>query len=341
MQIICPTCSTAYDVQPGALGESGRSVRCARCRTVWLATSVAEPAPAEAPVAAVDIDWPIEEPSPGAADPALAKQGTPSGEFDWSIDAPKADDETPAPEQDGASAGPGAADENAAQAAADAAFLAEPDPIAEAEAPPLVPGPEPVKPPAVEHHAPDPENIETIAARRARQQAKGKWHLPKLHWPKWHWPKWKRRLPRPGLPAVTVALVASLAALLVWRSDVVRMVPQSASLFGAVGLPVNVRGLVFENTRTTGEVQQGMPVLIIEGSILNVTTRTVEVPRLRFAVRNGAGHEVYAWTSVTGRSILAPGERAAFRTRLASPPPDARDVIVRFFNRRDFLAGMH
>ena len=43
---------------------------------------------------------------------------------------------------------------------------------------------------------------------------------------------------------------------------------------------------------------------------------------------------------MTGRSILAPGETAAFRTRLASPPADGRDVIVRFFNRRDLLAGM-
>jgi hypothetical protein len=42
---------------------------------------------------------------------------------------------------------------------------------------------------------------------------------------------------------------------------------------------------------------------------------------------------------VTARSILAPGETAAFRTRLASPPAEGRDVIVRFFNRRDLLAG--
>jgi len=57
-------------------------------------------------------------------------------------------------------------------------------------------------------------------------------------------------------------------------------------------------------------------------------------------MRNGAGHEIYAWTTVTGRSILAAGETAPFRTRLGSPPADGRDVIVRFFNRRDLLAGM-
>ena len=36
MQILCPNCATAYDVQPAALGASGRSVRCVRCRNVWF-----------------------------------------------------------------------------------------------------------------------------------------------------------------------------------------------------------------------------------------------------------------------------------------------------------------
>jgi hypothetical protein len=38
--------------------------------------------------------------------------------------------------------------------------------------------------------------------------------------------------------------------------------------------------------------------------------------------------------------VLAPGETLAFRSRLASPPPEAHDVLVRFFNRRDRVAGI-
>jgi hypothetical protein len=147
-------------------------------------------------------------------------------------------------------------------------------------------------------------------------------------------------LRRPGVPAAIVALAAILVGLVVWRVQVVQAVPQTASLFSAIGLPINLRGLAFDNVRTTGEVHDGVPVLIVEGSIVNVTNKTVEVPRLRFAMRNRTGQEIYAWTSVTGRSILAPGETATFRTRLASPPADGREVIVRFFHRRDFLAGM-
>ena len=64
------------------------------------------------------------------------------------------------------------------------------------------------------------------------------------------------------------------------------------------------------------------------------------MPRLRFSLRNRSGHEIYTWTAQPGRSLLPPGETLAFRSRLASPPADGHDVMVRFFNRRDLVAGL-
>jgi predicted Zn finger-like uncharacterized protein len=345
MQIVCPSCTTAYDLSPTALGDTGRSVRCARCRNVWFATPTAEPV--ETPVAAMAaVAGDQSIPDAPAADAAVAEQGTPSGEFEWSLEQTPVENEAGEPDTANASDPAPAADTNATQDSVDALWsAAETETIVEAEAPSLVPAlegdkiakpaPHDAEPHAAEPH-PTPENIETVAARRAQRLAKrSKWKLSQ-----WKLPGWRPRLAWPGMPATIVALALTVAGLMVWRSDVVRAVPQTASLFRAIGLPVNLRGLVFENVRTTGELHEGVPVLIIEGTIANVAGKSVEVPRLRFAMRNHAGHEVYAWTSVTGRSILAPGETAAFRTRLASPPADGRDVIVRFFNRRDFLAGM-
>jgi hypothetical protein len=82
-----------------------------------------------------------------------------------------------------------------------------------------------------------------------------------------------------------------------------------------------------------------MQLLIVEGTIASVSRRTVEVPRLRFSVRNNAGQEVYAWTALPERSVLAPGQTMTFRSRLASPPHDTRDILVRFLNRRDLVAS--
>jgi hypothetical protein len=59
------------------------------------------------------------------------------------------------------------------------------------------------------------------------------------------------------------------------------------------------------------------------------------VPRLRFVVRNDSGNDIYTWTALPTRSLLSPGEALAFASKLASPPPETHDVLVRFFNRHD------
>src|ERR1700710_324730 len=37
MHIICPHCTTSYAIDPATLGPAGRTVRCSRCKEVWLA----------------------------------------------------------------------------------------------------------------------------------------------------------------------------------------------------------------------------------------------------------------------------------------------------------------
>jgi len=56
-------------------------------------------------------------------------------------------------------------------------------------------------------------------------------------------------------------LFAVNAALLGWRRDVVRIMPQTASLYAAIGLPVNLRGLAFTRWRHQG-IHDGVPVLL-------------------------------------------------------------------------------
>jgi hypothetical protein len=140
-------------------------------------------------------------------------------------------------------------------------------------------------------------------------------------------------------PRAIAVLAVILFALVVMRDHVARAMPQTASLYAHLGLPVNLRGLAFEAVRASVEQQDGVSVLVIEGAVRNVARESVEVPRLRFAMRNSAGAEVYSWTSVPERPVLPPGEAQSFRTRLASPPADSKDVYVRFFQRRDIVAA--
>jgi len=81
-------------------------------------------------------------------------------------------------------------------------------------------------------------------------------------------------------------------------------------------------------------------LLVVEGAIVNDSKRTVEVPRLRFAIRDQDDHEIYSWTALPANNVLLAGEALPFRTRLASPPREGQQVLVRFFNRRDLAAGI-
>lgn len=142
-----------------------------------------------------------------------------------------------------------------------------------------------------------------------------------------------------GLPTACAAMGALVLALMIWRSDMVRLLPQTASFYKMAGLEVNLRGLTFKDVKLSSETVDGKQVLVIEGVIVGQGKKPLDIPRLRFAVRDAQGAEIYAWNTVLEQTVLQPGERAFFRSRLASPPPEGRNIDVRFFNRRDIAGG--
>jgi hypothetical protein len=183
------------------------------------------------------------------------------------------------------------------------------------DAPSLVPS---IESPAHPDAATDSDEIENFAARRKRLQARRRQARRSSRW-----------------TALILVLFAFNVALVGARSEVVRFFPQTASLFAAVGLPVNLRNLKFENMRISKEAQEGLSSLVVEGTIVSVSNRPSEVPRLRFSARDSAAQEVYTWTAMPGRGIVGPGEKLDFRTRFVSPPDNAVDLLVRFVNAQD------
>ena len=145
-------------------------------------------------------------------------------------------------------------------------------------------------------------------------------------------------MPSVGLPTACTAMGALILGLMIWRTDVVRLLPQTATFYRMAGLEVNLRGLTFKDIKISNETVDGKPVLVIEGMIVGESKKPVELPRLRFSVRDAQGTEIYAWNAVLEQPLLKPGERAYFKSRLASPPPEGRNIDIRFFNKRD-LAG--
>jgi hypothetical protein len=175
--------------------------------------------------------------------------------------------------------------------------------------------------------ASQPDRVQkTVTVRRARRSRS------------WR-PAFAFRVPAVSPTTVCAAMGALVLALVIWRADVVRLLPQTAALYRIVGLEVNLRGLVFKDVKVTTESVEGKQVLVIEGVILGQAKKPVELPRLRFSVRDAQGAEIYAWNAVLEQPVLKPGEKAWFKSRLASPPPEGRNIDVRFFNKRDIAAG--
>jgi predicted Zn finger-like uncharacterized protein len=149
-----------------------------------------------------------------------------------------------------------------------------------------------------------------------------------------------RKSSRKGLGVAALAAAAALVVLAIAaRATVVRAIPDLAGLYAAIGLPVNLRGLEFRDVRTTSETQDGIAVLVIEGEVANIAKHAVEVPRVRLAVLGTGGQELYSWTALLPRSTLSEDEKVSFRSRLASPPPEGREVLVRFLTRSDLTNG--
>jgi predicted Zn finger-like uncharacterized protein len=317
MLLVCPNCATSYQIDTASFGSAGRSVRCVRCRSTWFASN---PGAITAIARTHRQDVADFTAATSVADLAAAAEATdlPVVESAPSIDPAVAEDaaahDQPAPD-------PVSYDEispSPAEPASDSpAPVLEHAEIIETHAPPGE------SPPAVE--AREPANVESVAARRVRRRPAR---------------QQRSRWARSGLPTLILGLLAINIGLIAWRTDIVRWFPQTASLYASIGLPVNLRGLAFVDIVTRKASEDGVQVLIVEGFIRNETRRTAQVPRLRFAVRNDSGHEIYSWTAQPARSAIPAGTTLPFRSRLASPPPETHEILVRFYNRRDLVAGI-
>jgi predicted Zn finger-like uncharacterized protein len=293
MHIICPHCTTSYAIDLATLGVAGRTVRCSRCKEVWLAR----------PEDAIDAAAPVAAMA-GAGEPAAAQASA----APWDARAAAGnsqEQEIPVVESPSISSDwPASADANGAPQATGTNWPSvAKDDLADAAA----------------ARPPKPSWFGKLLKPPALLRASGTSFV--------------------SLPTVCAAMGALVLALTIWRVEVVRLLPQTATFYKMVGFDVNVRGLSFKDVKISTETVEGKPVLVIEGVIVGEARQPVELPRLRFSVSDAQGAEIYAWNAVLDQPVLKPGERAWFKSRLASPPPEGRHIDVRFFSKRDLAAG--
>jgi len=140
----------------------------------------------------------------------------------------------------------------------------------------------------------------------------------------------QRRRQLYGWAGFAVAALSPLAALFLMPETTVRLLPASMRFFDYAGMKVNIYGLEVRRIAQQHVIIDGTRVISITGEIVNVSDEDRKVPSLRFILKNGALDDIYAWTLDSGIRPLRPGEMTTFTTRVASPPPAAEDVQIRF-----------
>jgi hypothetical protein len=151
-------------------------------------------------------------------------------------------------------------------------------------------------------------------------------------------PRPKKRKSQQGsllADAIAWAALIFLAVTIGWaavqyRQTIVELWPGLAPLYDVVGLPVEAEGISLIDVAYEHEVEDGQPVLSVSGKIVNISDRELPVPIIRVMLSDQDQHEIYHWMFNTGVPSLKPGAQSPFVTRLSSPPPEARNLNIRF-----------
>jgi predicted Zn finger-like uncharacterized protein len=142
------------------------------------------------------------------------------------------------------------------------------------------------------------------------------------------------RVRRTARLAAFVLLAGILVLGFAMRVELVRWYPALAGLYSAMGLPINVVGLEFENSKTLMSFRNGKPVMLITARVRSVATRTVDVPPVLVGLLDTAGTTVYEWTVTLKAREMEPGEVIEFSTEVSAPPQGAQTVRLSFTTPR-------
>ena len=135
---------------------------------------------------------------------------------------------------------------------------------------------------------------------------------------------------------VTAAALAGLFVLaVVFRSEVAQVWPKTASLYAAMGMKVNVVGLVIENQTARRTDDMGRPAVRVTGAIRNVTDEAVRPPPLRVDLVDKADEPLVSRTLDLGGTALAPGRARPFAVTFYDPPASTDGLRSAFLIGRE------
>lgn len=144
-----------------------------------------------------------------------------------------------------------------------------------------------------------------------------------------------RRVALTSWLATASIFVLILFGMGVWRNDVVRVWPESASFYRLVGLDVNRFGVAFTSYDQARTFDGTTPILQVWGEVENVTDRTITPPLVLIRMRNDQQEVVGTITAEIEPTNLEGRARGAFRTTLRNPPIESFKLELSYIPRED------
>lgn len=129
-------------------------------------------------------------------------------------------------------------------------------------------------------------------------------------------------------------LVILIGAGIMFRTEIVRSLPDLAGAYAALGMPVNVVGLEFRDVHTLMTLRNGANIMKIDARIYSVAPRSAIVPPVVVTLLDAEGVALYGWSVTPEARDLESGEVVDFTTQLRSPPPGATRVRLMFSGGR-------
>jgi predicted Zn finger-like uncharacterized protein len=135
---------------------------------------------------------------------------------------------------------------------------------------------------------------------------------------------------------VTAAVFFTLGlAAIIFRNDVVKFWPESATAYKRVGFSVNRFGLEFENIERSRTFNDTVPVVTVSGKAVNVARSTVDAPAVRVSLMDERGKEVALKFGTIAPPELDAGQTGTFKIVLEQAPMESFEIELSFVSKAD------
>ncbi len=144
----------------------------------------------------------------------------------------------------------------------------------------------------------------------------------------------KRRQQR--IFGVTMIWVTTLGLLLltavlafIFRQPIVEKFPQASVLYDAFKVEATASGLVLETPKTEYIRIDGVPRLVVNGAVQNLTKKNKDVPMVKLSILNRNDEEITHWLVQPTPETIGPRGKIEFAAEYPNPPVDAASLTYK------------